>query len=33
MNKIDKDFQRIYEYVDKVKLMISWKSVVLKPQF
>lgn len=24
---------RIYEYGDKVKLMISWKSVALKPQF
>ena len=25
--------ERIYEYGDKVKLMISWKSVALKPQF
>ena len=24
---------RRYEYGDKVKVMISWKSVVLKPQF
>ena len=25
--------ERIYEYGDKVKLMISWKSVDFKPQF
>lgn len=25
--------ERIYEYGDKVKLMISWKSVDFEPQF
>ena len=25
--------ERIYEYEDKVKLLISWKSVDFKPQF
>ena len=25
--------ERIYEYGDKVKLMISWKNVDFKPQF